>query len=178
MNSSHGRCLIPRYEFMVYISCSEFLKNWFTKPLGPSLGVNRMWTKRLGMTMRQEVDADFFNISPKRAVLGKIKVWPFSCLLLGFTCLHFLLKVSKMWLANLLTSISTKNERFNLNMFNVIYMWHVPCVVTTLNRIFSVWLNLMLVTTLPCSTINFNSLIISVRRFPIAVVLTTLIYNH
>jgi hypothetical protein len=88
--------------------------------------------------------ADFFNISPKRAVLGKIKVWPFFCLLLGFTCLHFLLNVSKMWLANLLTAISTKNERFNLYMFNVIYMWHVPCVVTTLNRIFSVWLNLML----------------------------------
>ena len=26
----------------------------------------------------------------------------------------------------------TKNERFNLHMVNVIYMWHVPCVVTTL----------------------------------------------
>jgi hypothetical protein len=96
--------------------------------------------------MRQEVDVlIFFNISPKRAILGKIKVLPFSCLLLGFTCLYFLLTVSKMWLANLLTTISTKkNERFNLYMFNVIYMWHVPCVVSTLNRIFSVWLNLML----------------------------------
>ena len=29
-------------------------------------------------------------------------------------------------------------------MFNVIYMWHVPCVVTTQNRIFCVWLYLML----------------------------------
>jgi hypothetical protein len=62
---------------------------------------------------------------------------------LGFTSLHFLLNVSKTWLANLLTTISTKNERFNLYMFNVIYMWHVPCVATTLNRIFSVWLNLI-----------------------------------
>jgi hypothetical protein len=143
MNSSHGRCIIPRYEFMVYISWSEFLKNWFTKPLGSSLGVNRMWTKRNGHAARNGC-AHFFNISPKRVVLGKIKVWPFSCLLLGFTCLHFLLNVSKMWLVNLLTSISTKNEWFNLYMFNVIYLWHIPCVVTTLNRIFSVWLNLML----------------------------------
>jgi hypothetical protein len=37
-----------------------------------------------------------------------------------------------------------KNERFNLYMFNVIYMWHVPCVISTLNKIFSVCLNLML----------------------------------
>jgi hypothetical protein len=36
-----------------------------------------------------------------------------------------LLDVSKMWLANPLTTILTtkKNERFNL------YMWNVPCVV-------------------------------------------------
>ena len=58
---------------------------------------------------------------------------------------HLMLDVSKMWLANLLTTNFTKtNERFNLYMFNVIYMWLVSCVITTLNRIFSLWLYLML----------------------------------
>jgi hypothetical protein len=102
-----------------------------------------MWTKRDDHAARSGC-ADFFNISPKRVVLGNIKVWSFFCLLLSFTCLHSLLNVSKMWLANFLTSISKKNARFNLYMFNVIYKWHVPCVVTTISRIFSVWLNLIL----------------------------------
>jgi len=39
---------------------------------------------------------------------------------------HFLLNVSKMWLANLLKTIFREtNERFHLNMFNVTYMWLV-----------------------------------------------------
>jgi hypothetical protein len=42
---------------------------------------------------------------------------------MGYTCLHLLLNVSKMWLANLLTTIFTKkHEQSNLYMFNVIYM--------------------------------------------------------
>jgi hypothetical protein len=65
---------------MVYISWSEFLKKIFTKPLGPSLGVNRMWTKRNDHAARSGCD-DFFYASPKRAFMGKIKVSPFSCLL-------------------------------------------------------------------------------------------------
>ena len=36
---------------------------------------------------------------------------------------HVMLDVSKMWLANLLTTNFTRiNERFDLYMFNVIYM--------------------------------------------------------
>ena len=38
------------------------------KPLGPSLGVNRMWTKRNDHAPKSEC-VDFFNICPKRAVL-------------------------------------------------------------------------------------------------------------
>jgi hypothetical protein len=66
-----------------------------------------MWIKTNDHAARSGC-ADFFNVSPKKAFMGKIKVSPFSCLLLGFTRLHFLLNVSKMWLANLLTTISTK----------------------------------------------------------------------
>jgi len=78
------------------------------KALGPSLGVNRMWTKKNDYASKSE-DVDlFFNTCPKRAVLNENQVWPFSCLLLGFTCLPFLLNVSKMWLANLLTTTFTK----------------------------------------------------------------------
>ena len=58
---------------------------------------------------------------------------------------HLMLDVSKMWLANLLTTFfSQKNERFDLYMFNVIYMWLVSCVITAINRIFSLWLYQML----------------------------------
>ena len=94
-------------SLMVNLLCSDFLKNQFTKPLSPSLGVNQMWTKKNDHAPKSE-GVDFFNTCPKRAVLKKIQVWPFSCLFLGFTCLHFLLNVSKMWLANLLTTIFTK----------------------------------------------------------------------
>ena len=67
MNSSHGRCLIPRYEFMVYISWSEFLKKWFTKPLGPSLGVNRMWIKRNDRAPKNNRDEFIFWIYARRS---------------------------------------------------------------------------------------------------------------
>ena len=106
-----------------------------------------------------------FLYMPKRAVLNKIQVWLLSCLLLGFTCLHFLLHVSKVWLANLLTIFFyEKNERVNLYMFDVIYMWHVPRVVTTLNMIFSVCLKLTLLPPYLLNT-NFQFLTISIRRF-------------
>jgi hypothetical protein len=58
---------------MVYISWSEFLENSFTKPLGPSVGVIQMWTKRNEHVARNGC-ADFFNIYPKRAILGQNEV--------------------------------------------------------------------------------------------------------
>ena len=128
---------------MVYISWSKFLKNWFTKPLGPSLGVTKCGPR--GMTMRQEVNVLIFFYMLKKGNLKKTQVWLFSCFSWASFVFHLMVDVLKMRLANLLTTILTKtNERFNLNMFKVIYMWLVSCVITTLNRKFSLWLNLML----------------------------------
>jgi len=71
MNSNHGRW---------FFSVVRFLRNQFTKPLGPSLGVNWMWTKRSNHASKNEC-AKFCNICPKRAILKKnIQIWPFSCL--------------------------------------------------------------------------------------------------
>ena len=81
------------------------LKHLVLKALGPSLGVNKCGPRR--MTMHQKVNVlVFLNTCPQRAVLKKNQVWPFSCLLLGFTCFHFLLNMSRMWLANLRTRAS------------------------------------------------------------------------
>ena len=42
MKSDHGRWPFS----MVQLPWFDFLKNQLTKSLGPSLGVNQMWTKR------------------------------------------------------------------------------------------------------------------------------------
>ena len=60
---------------------------------------------------------------------NKIQVCSFFSLLLGLACLHFLLNVSKMWLANLLTTIFTKKMSDLIWTHSIICMWHVPCVV-------------------------------------------------
>ena len=73
MKSDHARWPY----FMV-----RYLKDQYTKSLGPSLGVNRLWTKMNDHAPKSEC-ADFFNICRKRAILKKrSQVWPFSCLLL------------------------------------------------------------------------------------------------
>ena len=75
------------------------------------------------MIMHHKVNVLIFLIHAQIGqFMKKIQVKSFSCLLLGFTCLYFLLNVSKMWLANLLTTIHKKSERFNVYIFNVIYM--------------------------------------------------------
>ena len=48
-------------------------KKLVLRALGPSLGVNQMWTKKSDHAPKSE-GADFFNISPKRAILEKNKV--------------------------------------------------------------------------------------------------------
>jgi hypothetical protein len=53
---------------MVPLSWSDCLENQFTKLLGPSLGVNQMWTKKNDYASKNEC-ADFLNTCPKRAVL-------------------------------------------------------------------------------------------------------------
>ena len=82
MTSDHGRWPFPWSNLMVQLSWSDFLKNQFTKPLGPSLIVNRMWTKRNDHAPNNEC-VDFFNICPKKAILKQLKFGHFCGLLLS-----------------------------------------------------------------------------------------------
>jgi len=76
----------------------------FLRALVPSLGVKRMWTKKSDHALKNE-GADFFDTCPKRAILEKNN----SSLTIFLSSLGlYLLNVSKMWLANLLTTIFTK----------------------------------------------------------------------
>ena len=79
--------LFPWYDFMVQLPGSTFLKNQFTKSLGPSLGVNGMCTKRNDHAPKSEC------ICPERAVLKNIQVWPFSYLHLLFPKTRFIKKI-------------------------------------------------------------------------------------
>ena len=93
----HGRGPFSMVRVHGTTSMVRLLKKIVLKALGPSLGVNRMWTKKNDHAPKSAW-ADFFNTCTKRIFLEKNQVWPFSCLLLDFTYLHFLLNVSKMWL--------------------------------------------------------------------------------
>ena len=118
---------LGRWSFFMVRFLNESIHNVF----GASLGLNRMWTKKNYDHAPKSGCADFFNICPKRAVLKNIQVWPFSCLLMASLCL-LLLDVSKMWLADFLTTFFTNkvSDLIWTCMFNVIYMWRVsPCVV-------------------------------------------------
>ena len=55
---------------MAQLPRSDFLKNQFTKLLGPPLDVNRMWTKRNDHAPKRE-RTDFINIPSKRTILKK-----------------------------------------------------------------------------------------------------------
>ena len=57
----HG--LLLWFDLMIQHPRSNFLRNQFTKPLSPSLGVNWLWTK--------SACACYFNTCPKRAALKK-----------------------------------------------------------------------------------------------------------
>ena len=63
-------------NFMVQFPWFDFLKYQFSKLLGPSLGVNQMWTKRNDHAPKCEW-ADYFNICRKMVVLKKNQVRPF-----------------------------------------------------------------------------------------------------
>ena len=64
--------LFPWSYLMVQLPWYDFLKNWYTNPWGPSLGVNGMCLKKNGHAPKNEC-ADFFNICPKRTVWKKNK---------------------------------------------------------------------------------------------------------
>ena len=73
-------------DFMVQLPWSDLLKtNQFTKPLGPSLDVNRMWTKRNDHAPKSECAYlnFYFNMYQKGQFWEEKKKpqgWPFSCL--------------------------------------------------------------------------------------------------
>ena len=110
MKSDHGRW--P--SLMVRLGCPTFMIRFFPKPLYRFFGPLT--------TCKPNVDQEewpctkkwmcwLFLIHAQKGQFWKNKtnqVWPFSCLLVGFTSLHFLLNVAKIWVANLLTTILTK----------------------------------------------------------------------
>ena len=57
---------------MVQLPWSDFLTNQVTKPLGPSLGVNRMWTQSNDHARKSEC-SDFFIYTHKKEVLKKFQ---------------------------------------------------------------------------------------------------------
>ena len=56
--------IFPWSDFMVQLPWFDFLRNQFTKPLGPSLGLHPMWTKRNDRASTNECD-DFLIYAPK-----------------------------------------------------------------------------------------------------------------
>ena len=107
MKLDHERWPLSMIRVHGPTSMVRLLKKLVLKALGPSLGVNQMWNKKNHHAPKSE-GACFFNRCPKRVVLIFFLKFDHSRLLLGFTCLPFLLSVSRMWLANLLTTIFTK----------------------------------------------------------------------
>ena len=75
---------------MVQLPWSDFLTNQVTKPLGPSLGVNRMWTQR--NDMHEKVNVVIFLIyTQKRKFCKNFKLGRS----LVFSCLHLLFPKKK-----------------------------------------------------------------------------------
>ena len=60
-NSKMKDGLFPWSDLIVQLSWSDFFLNQFTKPLGPSLAVTRMWIKNNDRVSKSEC-ADFFLI--------------------------------------------------------------------------------------------------------------------
>ena len=74
--------------YVSFFPWSDLKKKQCAKPLGPSLGVNRMWTKwNYDHAPKSECVDFFFNICPKRAVLRQIFKFDHS---LVFSCRHLL----------------------------------------------------------------------------------------
>ena len=105
-------------EFMGQIPWSKFLKNQFTKFLGPSLGVIRMWTMKNDHAQQNE-GVDLFNICPTDAVLGKKKTRPTLTCFLHLLSFHFII-----WFCLFSPRISAMDERKrNIGFLLGLYMF-------------------------------------------------------
>ena len=99
MKSDHGRWPLSTVRLHGPTSMVWFpKKNLFTKPLGPSLGVNQMWTRRSDHAPKDEC-VDFFlkKYAQKMQFWKKIKTIKFD-LSLVFSCLHLLFPKTKIHL--------------------------------------------------------------------------------
>ena len=87
--SDHVRWFFfPWSDLMVQISCSDLLETNLQCLLDPSLGVNRMWTKRNDHALKNEcVDFIIIYKCPKRAVLKNNSSLTILCLLLSSSSL-------------------------------------------------------------------------------------------
>ena len=112
VKSDHGRSPFS----MVQLPWSDFFKNkQFTKPLGPSLGVSRMWTERNDHALKSKC-ADFFLIYVRKWQFWRGKKdfkfdhsFVFSCLHLLFLPKKFIWKTSIIiFLCHGLLSFSTR----------------------------------------------------------------------
>ena len=132
MKSDHGRWPFPMVRLDGPTSMVRFLKKSIHKAFGPltrcKLNVDQ---EEWSCTKSGCVDLKNTYIRLKKVVKKNIKFdhsLVSSWASLVFTCLHFLLNVSKMWLANLLTTIFTKNKMSDLictcDMYLVLYIEH------------------------------------------------------
>ena len=96
---------------------------WVLWPRQPS----RMeWLGFSGSWVWREV---FFGGTKK--IVDYSLVFPWASLAMGFNWSSLLFKcVKDVACKSSHNNVYKRNERFNLYMFNVIYMWHVPCVIT------------------------------------------------
>ena len=126
-------------------SMVQLLKKLVLKALGPSLGVNWMWTKKNDHAPKNEC-VDLFWYMFEKGILGKKSSLTIFLSSLGLYLSSLLVKcVEDVACKSSHNNFYKENEQFNQYMFNVVFMWHVPCVVTTLNiRILCVCLYLVL----------------------------------
>ena len=114
--------------FHVPTSMVRFLYKLIYKAIGSLTRCKLNWTKENDHSPKNECADFFFKYMPKLGIFEKTQVWPFSCLLLGFTCLHFLLNVLKMWLEKLPT-LPTKENNNNNKIVHVQCNLHVTCTL-------------------------------------------------
>ena len=117
IKSDHGRGPF----LMVWVhgptSMVRLLRKLVLKALGPLLCVNQMWTKKNDHAPKSKCVDFFLNMPKKGSFEKKFKcehLLSFLGASLVFICLHFSLNVSKMWLANLLTTILTKECTYDM----------------------------------------------------------------
>ena len=68
MKLDHGRWLLSMVRVNGPTSMVQLHKRLVLRALGPSLGVNQMWTKKSDHAPKSE-GADFFNTCPKKGYL-------------------------------------------------------------------------------------------------------------